>query len=57
MSRYKEPQFCPLCDVSLDLHSGDDSCDLAASKADTLSMFYAPFVRHPLPLAVKENSA
>ena len=32
-------EFCPLCDVTLDLHDGPDSCSSAAAKADTLSLF------------------
>jgi hypothetical protein len=34
-----EPQFCPLCDVSLDLHDGPDSCDSADAKARLLESF------------------
>lgn len=33
------PQFCSLCDVSLDLHDGPDSCDLAETKAHLLEMY------------------
>ena len=34
-----EPQFCPLCEVSLDLHDGPDTCDYAESKARLLEQF------------------
>ena len=34
-----EPGFCPLCDVTLDLHDGPDSCSSAEAKADVLDMF------------------
>jgi hypothetical protein len=34
-----EPQFCPLCDVTLDLHDGPDSCTAADAKARVLEMF------------------
>lgn len=34
-----ENQFCPLCEVTLDLHDGPDSCGSADRKATTLEMF------------------
>lgn len=34
-------QFCDLCDVSLDLHDGPDTCDLAERKAVLLGIFAA----------------
>jgi len=33
------PQFCPLCDVTLDLHDGPDSCSDADAKARLLESF------------------
>lgn len=33
------PQFCPLCEVSLDLHDGPDSCGTADAKARLLTLF------------------
>jgi hypothetical protein len=33
------PQFCPDCGVTLDLHDGPDSCDLADAKARLLEEF------------------
>ena len=33
-------EFCPLCDVSLDLHSGPDTCSLAMRKAFVIGEFY-----------------
>lgn len=32
-------QFCPLCDVTLDLHDGPDSCARADAKARVLESF------------------
>jgi hypothetical protein len=40
-----EPQFCPLCDVTLDLHDGPDSCCAAEQKADMLARFFGGGVR------------
>ncbi|HEX3002858.1 MAG TPA: hypothetical protein VHO27_01495 [Angustibacter sp.] len=37
-----EPGFCPLCDVTLELHDGPDSCDSAGKKAEMLSTFFGP---------------
>jgi hypothetical protein len=34
-----EPQFCPLCEVTLDLHDGPDSCEYAEAKARILEGF------------------
>lgn len=31
-------EFCEHCDVSLDLHDGDDSCDYAAHKVRMIEM-------------------
>jgi len=31
--------FCPDCEVTLDLHDGEDSCDLAEAKARLISIF------------------
>jgi len=31
--------FCPLCDVTLDLHDGPDSCTSADAKARVLESF------------------
>lgn len=28
-----EPQFCPLCGVTLDLHDGPDTCEYAEQSA------------------------
>ena len=33
-------EFCPLCDVSLDLHNGPDTCSLAIRKAQIVTEFY-----------------
>jgi len=33
-------RFCPLCDVSLDLHDGPDTCRTAGIKADLLDQFW-----------------
>jgi hypothetical protein len=38
-----EDGFCNLCDVTLDLHDGPDSCHLAEGKADLLDMFFGAF--------------
>lgn len=35
-------QFCGVCDVSLDLHDGPGTCDLAERKAVLLGIFAAP---------------
>jgi hypothetical protein len=37
------PQFCPLCDVTLDLHDGPDSCSSAEAKARLLEEFASTF--------------
>lgn len=34
-----EEEFCPHCGVTLDLHSGPDTCELADAKAWLLEMF------------------
>jgi hypothetical protein len=34
-----DAQFCPFCDVTLDLHDGPDTCHLAERKADLLAAF------------------
>jgi hypothetical protein len=34
-----EQEFCPLCDVSLDLHDGPDTCALAAARARLVEIF------------------
>lgn len=36
-------QFCPQCDVTMDLHDGPDSCDYAQHKADLLSVMDRAF--------------
>lgn len=33
-----EQNFCPLCDVSLDLHDGPNSCNSAAQKEFIISL-------------------
>lgn len=33
-------QFCDECDVSMDLHSGEDTCESAAMKAGVIGMFF-----------------
>lgn len=40
-----KPQFCETCEVSMDLHDGEDSCDLAESKAQLLESFGRSFRR------------
>lgn len=32
-------RFCPLCEVTLDLHDGPDSCASAEAKASLLESF------------------
>jgi hypothetical protein len=34
-----EDAFCPDCGITLDLHSGPESCDRARHKAHVLEMF------------------
>lgn len=36
MRAYETPEFCPWCEVTLDLHDGPDSCDVAERKARLL---------------------
>ena len=38
-----EKGFCPLCEVTLDLHDGPDTCYAAETKADMLNMFFGSF--------------
>lgn len=33
-----DEEFCPLCDVRLDLHDGPDSCGLADRRASMLEL-------------------
>jgi hypothetical protein len=40
-----EAQFCPFCDVVLDLHDGPNSCDSADAKARILESFPFGVVR------------
>jgi len=40
----KDGQFCSLCEVTLDLHDGPDTCRTAGMKADLLERFYRPFL-------------
>lgn len=35
------PQFCNLCDVSLDLHDGPNTCDTATQKAFIIELPFA----------------
>lgn len=35
-----DDRFCNLCDVSLDLHDGPNSCGLAESKVRLFQAFY-----------------
>ena len=44
--------FCPLCDVSLDLHDGPDSCSTAQAKADLLDSVLALCDETPYTIAV-----
>lgn len=37
--------FCDLCEVSLDLHDGPDTCESADAKARTIEMFFGAFGR------------
>ena len=37
MSRYDQPVWCDQCGVSMDLHDGPDSCELAELKADEIA--------------------
>lgn len=39
-----DDRFCPLCDVSLDLHDGPDTCHSAQMKADLLERVARMFV-------------
>ena len=36
----EKPQFCPLCDVTLDLHDGPGSCHIAAEREFILGLVY-----------------
>lgn len=47
----KDARFCLVCDVSLDLHSGPDTCDTAIRKAALIGMFYGASVwpTHVIP--------
>lgn len=40
----REIGFCPLCEVSLSLHNGPDSCSTAQMKARVLDRFYGMFL-------------
>jgi hypothetical protein len=35
------PEFCPLCDVSLDLHDGPGTCHLAAQRESIVALPFA----------------
>ena len=37
------PDFCPHCDVTMDLHDGPDTCEQAESKADLLAAMERAF--------------
>ena len=37
-AEYDAGRFCPLCTVSLDLHAGPNTCDIAAQKEFILGL-------------------
>lgn len=47
--------FCDLCDVSLDLHNGPDSCESAGKKADLLAKLDRVFGIGPRQMFPLEN--
>jgi hypothetical protein len=40
-----DARFCPLCDVSLDLHDGPDTCHVASQKEFVIGLSYVQAIR------------